>query len=155
MTRIPTSALLLGLAGLIPFLWGASSSATLLLAYMPITLPPAFTGPTLLSAYGTIILCFMAGVIWGFAAKAKTQAQTAWMPLGLALSTVPALWIFAFSSQPDSTRLIALALGFIGLLGLDAICTRKGLAPDWWLPLRLLLTAVVVFCLVIGFLLAP
>ncbi|GAB5446868.1 DUF3429 domain-containing protein [Gymnodinialimonas sp.] len=151
MTRIPTSALLLGLAGLIPFLWGASSSAGLLLAYMPLTLPPAFTGTAILTAYGTVILSFMAGVIWGFAAK----AQTAWMPLGLALSTLPALWIFFFSGQPDTTRLITLVVGFVGLLAIDIACARKGLAPEWWIPLRLLLTSVVVFCLVIGFLLAP
>lgn len=150
MTRIPTSALLLGLAGLIPFLWGASSSASLLLQYMPATLPTAFTGPSLLAAYGIIILSFMAGVIWGFVAK----AQNAWMPLGLALSTLPALWIFFFTGQPDSTCLIALIFGFIGLLALDLACTHLLLAPPWWLPLRLVLTGVVVFCLLIGFLFA-
>lgn len=151
MTRIPSSALLLGLAGLIPFLWGASSSANLLLNYMPVILPPAFTGTAVLTAYGTIILSFMAGVIWGFAAK----DQGAWMPVGLALSIVPALWIFFFTGQPDSTRIIALLIGFVGLLGIDWTCTRNGLAPGWWFPLRLLLTGVVVFCLLIGFLLAP
>lgn len=151
MTRIPTSALLLGLAGLIPFLWGASSSATLLLTYMPITLPPAFTGPAILTAYGTIILSFMAGVIWGFAAK----AQNAWMPLGLALSTLPALWIFFFTGQADGPLLLALITGFIALLALDVVCARSNLAPDWWLPLRLLLTTIVVFCLLIGFLFLP
>lgn len=150
MTRIPSSALVLGLAGLIPFLWGASSSASLLLEYMPIALPPAFIGTALLTAYGTIILSFMAGVIWGFAAK----AETSWMPIGLVLSVVPALWIFAFSGQPESTQLIALIVGFTGLLVIDQACARMDLAPDWWWPLRLLLTGVVVFCLLIGFLLA-
>lgn len=151
MIRIPTPALLLGLAGLLPFLWGAASSAGLLLEYMPLSLPGAFTGSAVLTGYGTIILSFMAGVIWGFAAKARSS----WMPLGLALSTVPALWIFFFSGQPDGARMMALIAGFIGLLALDWACTRKGLAPEWWLPLRLLLTGVVVFCLIIGFLLAP
>ncbi|OAN78875.1 hypothetical protein A8B78_00465 [Jannaschia sp. EhC01] len=151
MTRIPTSALLLGLAGLIPFLWGASSSAGLLLDYMPLSLPPALTGGAVLTAYGTIILSFMAGVIWGFAAK----AQTSWMPVGLALSTLPALWIFFFTGQPESTRIIALIAGFVGLLTIDVDCARRGLAPDWWVPLRLFLTGVVVFCLLIGFLLGP
>lgn len=151
MTRIPTSALLLGLAGLIPFLWGAASSASLLLAYMPISLPPAFTSAAILTAYGTIILSFMAGVIWGFAAKGLGP----WMPAGLAFSTVPAVWIFFFTGQPDSIQLIALILGFIGLLALDRACVQRNLAPEWWLPLRLLLTGVVVFCLAIGFLFAP
>lgn len=151
MTRIPTSALLLGLAGLIPFLWGAASSASLLLPYMPVALPPAFTGAPLLAAYGTIILSFMAGVIWGFAAKATGPA----MPMGLILSVLPALWIFFFSGQSDSATLMALTFGFIALLAIDYVCARNGLAPYWWLPLRLLLTCVVVFCLAIGFLLIP
>lgn len=77
------------------------------------------------------------------------------MPLGLALSTVPALWIFFFTGQPHSTQLVVLGAGFIGLLALDVACVRKGLAPGWWLALRLLLTGVVVFCLLIGFLLIP
>lgn len=151
MTRIPTSALLLGLAGLIPFLWGASSSASLLLDYMPIALPAAFTGPAVLLSYGTIILSFMAGVIWGFAAKAGGR----WMPLWLALSVIPPLWIFFFTAQPGPTGLLALIAGFFSLLIVDYACTRAGLAPAWWMPLRLLLTGVVAFCLTIGFLLHP
>ncbi len=151
MTRIPTSALILSLAGLIPFAWGASSSVSLLLEYMPVPpLPAAFIGPALLITYGTIILCFMAGVIWGFAAKAGGT----WMPTGLALSVIPPLWILAFSAQPDSTKLLALAAGFIGLLAIDYASIRAGFAPPWWLALRLLLTGVVVFCLAIGFLFA-
>lgn len=151
MTRIPSSALLLGLAGLLPFLWGASSSASLLLEYMPVpALPPAFIGPSLLVSYGTIILCFMAGVIWGFAVK----AEGSWMHTGLALSVIPALWILSFTAQPDPIKLLALIVGFIGLLGIDYACVRAQIAPPWWMALRLLLTGVVVFCLLIGFLFA-
>lgn len=151
MTRIPSSALLLGLAGLIPFLWGASSSVSLLLEYMPVpTLPPAFTSTTLLVNYGTVVLCFMAGVIWGFAANVDGPL----MPSGLALSVIPALWIFVFSAQPDAVKLLALIGGFCGLLIIDYACVHLELAPPWWISLRLLLTGVVVFCLTIGFLFA-
>lgn len=152
MTRIPTSALVLGLVGLMPFAWGASSSVSLLLEYMPVPpLPAAFIGSALLVTYGTIILCFLAGVIWGFAAKEGGS----WMSTGLALSILPALWIFAFTVQPDSTKLLALIAGFTGLLVIDYACTRAGIAPEWWMSLRLLLTGVVVFCLSIGFLFVP
>ena len=117
------------------------------------TLPllPALVGVALLSTYGTIILSFMAGVIWGFAAK----ADGSWMPIGLLLSVLPALWIFAFTTQPETTQLLALIAGFVGLLGIDFVCTRRAQAPDWWMTLRLILTSVVVFCLTIGFLFAP
>ena len=35
-------------------------------------------------------------------------------------------------------------IGFIGLLVLDWYFWRMGAAPDWWMQLRILLTAIVV-----------
>jgi hypothetical protein len=43
-----------------------------------------------------------------------------------------------------ATSLIA---GFAGLLALDWLFARQGLAPAWWMPLRMLLTAIVIVCL--------
>jgi hypothetical protein len=40
-----------------------------------------------------------------------------------------------------------LMTGFVGLLGLDWMFWRQGLAPLWWMHLRVLLTVVVVVCL--------
>ncbi len=152
MTRIPLSALILGLAGLIPFLWGGASAVPLLLDYLPpMPFGPALVGVPLLAAYGMVILCFMSGVIWGFAAKSGGP----WMPIGLCLSVLPALWIFFFTGQAHSSQILALIAGFIALLAIDYACVRRGMAPAWWLPLRLILTSVVVFCLAIGFLFAP
>jgi hypothetical protein len=152
MSRIPSPALVLGLAGLIPFLWGGATSVPLLHDMLrPLALPASFVGVPLLAAYGTIILSFMAGVIWGFVSREGGP----WMASGLALSVLPALWIFAFTDQPDRTQLAALIAGFCGLLAIDYLCARRKLAPDWWVPLRLMLTAVVVFCLFIGFLFTP
>ena len=45
-----------------------------------------------------------------------------------------------------------LIFGFAGLLLLDLQFARWGLAPGWWMPLRLLLSAVVIACLAIGIL---
>jgi hypothetical protein len=147
MSRIPTSALLLGLAGLIPFLWGAASSAWIVTGYLPVPdIILLYSGVPVLLHYGTIILCFMAGVIWGFAAKDGGP----WMPFGLTLSVLPALLMFFAFSLPPLTQMFALILGFTGLLAVDWTCARKGLAPEWWMSLRLILTSVVVFCLGIG-----
>lgn len=152
MKRIPPSALVLGLAGLLPFLWGGATAVPLLLDYAPaLPILPTLTGTALLAAYGTIILGFMAGVIWGFAARDGGP----FMPAGLVLSVLPPLWIFFFSAQPDGTQLLALIAGFTGLLAIDHTCARRGLAPEWWMPLRLILTSVVVFCLAIGAAFAP
>ncbi|WP_224816948.1 DUF3429 domain-containing protein [Hasllibacter sp. MH4015] len=147
MARIPTSALILGLAGLIPFLWGAATSVGIAVQYLPLPdIILVYSGAPMLLAYGTVILSFMSGVIWGFAAKDGGP----WMPIGLTLSVLPALLIFFAFNLPALTQFIALILGFSGLLLIDWTCQRKGLAPDWWMSLRGMLTSIVLFCLVIG-----
>ncbi|MCX6023659.1 MAG: DUF3429 domain-containing protein, partial [Chloroflexi bacterium] len=60
-TSIPGAALLLGLAGLIPFLGGAAA----LWAMLPGVAPER--GLQLIIAYGAIILSFLGGIRWGTA----------------------------------------------------------------------------------------
>jgi hypothetical protein len=94
-------------------------------------------------AYGIVILSFMSGVLWGFATRATgTSAAT-----GYALSVIPALWAFFMVGGGYVTAAMNLIFGFVGLLLLDWTFWRQGLAPDWWMRLRLILTAVVVLCL--------
>jgi hypothetical protein len=144
MTPIPRSALLLGLAGLIPFLWGAASQLVPALAdWGTAVLGPRFVGPYVSLSYGTVILSFMAGVLWGFATRAEGAVATS----GYVLSVLPALWAFFFVGGGPVSAAIWLAAGFAGLLGLDALFWRQGLAPDWWMRLRLMLTAGVLLCL--------
>ena len=144
MNAIPRSALLLGLAGLIPFLWGA------LTLYVPaaydwgqMTLGGRFIGPYVQLFYGAVILSFMSGVLWGFATKATGATATA----GYALSVIPALWAFFMTGGGPTTAGVNLITGFLGLLLLDWHFWRLGLAPRWWMHLRVLLTAIVVISL--------
>lgn len=150
MKSIPKSALWLGLAGLIPFLVGAVVSLGGEIQ-APEGRYPAFIprdGLTLMASYGVVILSFMSGVLWGFAAKSRTNQ----LALYLALSVVPALYCFFYVAwgAPLDERLVNLIIGFVGLLVLDYIYARNGLAPDWWMTLRVLLTTIVVACLAIG-----
>ena len=70
MMQIPRAPLLLGLAGLIPFIWGAMTILFPDLAiWGQMTLGGRFIGPYIQLFYGAIILAFMSGVLWGFAAK--------------------------------------------------------------------------------------
>lgn len=133
MTQIPRAALLLGLAGLIPFL--ATAGADLL------QLPTPVRGweDRIAVQYGIVILCFMSGVLWGFATKTSGKAAV----LGYCLSVLPALWAFFTTFGPTPQSLIALMLGFAALLGFDWHFWRTGLAPAWWMRLRLILTSVV------------
>lgn len=146
MPPIPRSALLLGLAGLVPFLWGAASQLLPALGdWGQQVLGPRFVGPYVSLAYGTVILSFMSGVLWGFA----TRASGAEAALGYALSVIPALWAFLFIGGGPVSAAIYLAAGFVALLGLDWVFWRQGLAPDWWMRLRLMLSAVVLPCLAV------
>ena len=66
---IPRAPLTLGLAGLIPFYWGALTSvAPGLAVWGTEMLGPRFVGPYVQVFYGAVILSFMSGVLWGFAA---------------------------------------------------------------------------------------
>ncbi len=139
---IPTPALTIGLLGLIPFLLGLAQ----IFGYDLI--PPAIrnadqmtlpnTGAGLMLGYGKIILAFMGGALWGFAASRAT-----W--LLLTLSVLPALWAFLVVGGD----LVMLAFGFLGCLAIDFLYAQFGVTPKWWIRLRVMLTSVVVICLLI------
>ena len=147
MIRIPPAALLLGIAGLVPFVW----AALLVMQLFDVSnspLPPVLKGDghLIMIRYGGIILTFMAGVLFGFAAQANgMQAFAAY-----ALSVSPALWWFFMPGTGVTSALTNLTTGFLGLLLLDYAFYRWGLAPPWWMILRTQLTVVVVPCLCIG-----
>jgi Protein of unknown function (DUF3429) len=146
MTSIPRSALVLGLAGLIPFLWSAATHLSVPLAsWAGGWMLPMYLGGYVGLTYGTIILSFMSGVLWGFATKAEPGRAGPFY----ALSVIPALWVFLMVTDASPEARIYLIAGFAGLLALDWTFWRQGLAPDWWMRLRGLLTAVVIVCLAI------
>jgi hypothetical protein len=137
---IPRTALWLGLAGLIPFL------ACVLTGFPG---GPAFVRgweDLIMLRYGIVILSFMSGVLWGFATKASGRAAA----MGYALSVIPALWAFFSTMGGVSQGLAALMVGFAGLLGLDWWFWRLGVAPAWWMRLRLILTSGVLASLALG-----
>ncbi|MFP4304705.1 MAG: DUF3429 family protein, partial [Rhodosalinus sp.] len=67
LSDVPRAPLLLGLAGLIPFVWGAATVLDpSLQAWGQRALGPRFVGPYVSLFYGAVILSFMSGVLWGF-----------------------------------------------------------------------------------------
>jgi len=141
MNQIPKSALLLGLAGLIPFLWGALTALLPELGQWALmTWGGRFTAPFVQLSYGSIILAFMSGVLWGFSTNATGRTATA----GYVLSVIPALWAFFMIGGGPTAAAMNLIVGFLGLLMLDWHFWKLGLAPHWWMHLRGLLTAIVV-----------
>ncbi|WP_342665323.1 DUF3429 domain-containing protein [Roseicyclus elongatus] len=115
-----------------------------------VILPPRLNGPVLLQVYGLTILSFMAGVIWGFATRFDGPTAN----LFYALSVLPPIWGFLTASGATQPALWTLIVGFVVLLPIDWSAHRAKVAPEWWMSLRLLLTAVVVICLGLGAVLA-
>lgn len=145
---IPRAALALGLLGLLPFGFGALLSLSpgpFIDAGRFAYVLDGLSGPRLLVRYGIVILCFMSGVLWGFAARSEPQRPLAYM-----LSVLPALWVFFLVGPDTRAALASLLTGFVLLLVFDLQFRTWGLAPDWWMRLRVLLTAVVAVCLGIG-----
>jgi len=145
--RIPAAALLLTIGGLAPFLFGAIMTLELFSDRIGQDLRLNIgDGRLMMVRYGTIILCFMSGVLWGFATKAQGMQAA----MGYALSVIPALWVFLFPGASADEALINLMMGFAGVLLLDFAFARWALAPPWWVTLRVPVTVVVLICLAIG-----
>ena len=110
MKKIPNSALILGLSGLIPFFWGVATPYDFVSENLKLTgLSDEYTGSNVNLIYGTIILAFMSGVLWGFAANVVDKKR----PVGFILSVLPALWaLFTFNGLLMNP-FMSLIIGFL------------------------------------------
>lgn len=143
---IPRAPLLLGLLGLVPFLWGGATLYSGGLAEWGVrTLGTRFVAPFVLLSWGQILLAFMSGVLWGFSTKMHgSRAAT-----GYVLSVIPALWAFVMVGAGPVSSAIHLIAGFVGLAALNWSFWRQNLAPEWWMRFSLIQTVIAVVCLAI------
>ena len=138
--RVPPPAAWLGAAGLLPF----AALALVLLVGHDVHAGPVREG---LAGYGAVILSFLGGCRWGFAA-AGLGGGPGWA--GLGLSVIPALFAWPVLYLADPARLVLLAAGFAVQLLADILLTRRGGAPAWWPRLRWPLSAGAVAALLAG-----
>ncbi|WP_353473709.1 DUF3429 domain-containing protein [Salipiger sp. H15] len=144
MSSVPRAPLFLAFLGLLPFLWSVATRYNAALYDWSIAhLGSRFVAPYLQLSYGTVILAFMSGVLWGFA----TKAGGAKAAVAYALSVLPALWAFVMVGGGPVAAATNLVFGFLGLLLLDAAFQLWNLAPRWWLGLRVPVTVIAVACL--------
>lgn len=140
---VPRPALLLGVAGLIPFAAGA----------LAVTLLPDHRelAARLLLAYGATILAFLGGVHWGLAMAAGGRDRTADPPAAgrLALSVLPQLiaWSAFFWPNP-ATGMFILVIGIAATLLAEQRGARARLIPEWYLRLRSFLSYGALACLI-------
>ena len=145
--KIPTGALILGLSGVLPFAWGAVTLLSEEAFNFGIeNFGARFVGPLIQLSYGVIILCFMSGVLWGFATKMDEKNGS----LGYILSVLPALWAFLSMGRGPISDTISLIVGFIAVLLIDRHFYLLKLTPLWWMNLRIPLTFLVISLLALG-----
>jgi len=141
LSAVPRAALVLGFAGLIPFIAGA-------VAGFVVGYPNVILIVNLQMTYAALILSFMGAVHWGLA-MAQDDAGN-WRRLGL--SVLPALLGWLALMVPNGLGLLLLALGFAGVFFADLRSVKGGRAPAWYPALRKPLTAIVLACLAASYL---
>jgi hypothetical protein len=136
-----TLAYIFGFAGTLPFLWGAITQ----FAHLPV--PEHLAGAQLQITYGIIIFAYMCGTHWNFAA----QTQTGENPLSYIYAVTPTLLLFAVMTFAPQLSHLSLIIGFPMLLLVDHYFANLSVTPIWWMNLRLWLTTIVFFSLLITY----
>lgn len=145
MRHVPLTALLLGAAGLLPFLGCA------LVATMPLG-EWSRLGLLGLLAYAAVILAFLGGVHWGFALPPEPAQTPEARRARLTLGVLPSLigWIglvVTFIGLP-LIGLLVMILGFAATTLTESRARRAGLMPPGYMGLRWVLSVIVIACLV-------
>lgn len=90
--------------------------------------------------YGLVILTFMAGTLWGQVVNLSTKVKR----IALASNAITLAAWFAFLLADTAVVLIIIALGFVALYLLEFFVISHTKRPDYYLGLRLKVTALVV-----------
>ncbi|MBZ2169677.1 MULTISPECIES: DUF3429 domain-containing protein [Marinobacter] len=137
MISVSRIAVLVGLAGLVPFLAGVLS----------LYLLPQYHGSILywFYLYSAGILAFMAGVYWPIAMQLGDRTYPQSPVVTIVLSQVFFLTAGLGLIPPVGAQVFIYTAAFVGLCLVD-VKWMKSFWPSWYLRLRLLLTSVVVVC---------
>lgn len=138
-SSIPGMALLLGLAGLIPFAAGA------LALWAPLPVLDATLGLRLVIGYGALILSFLGGIRWGTAIGPYAASRQGGEFAASVLGSLAGLAALFLPSVPALTLLIA---GFLMQALWDVTSVESGRLPAWFGRLRMMLTAGAVVSLI-------
>lgn len=138
---IPQPALILGLAGLIPFV--VAAIATLL----PDAGVSSAWATNSLGAYGAVILSFLGGVKWGVLLNDKAGLKL-WRPI--ILSVIPSLIAWVALLLPAIAMLSIIAAAMVWQYFLDTKSVNQKKLPEWYGRLRTILTTGAVLSLLAG-----
>ncbi|GJE59477.1 DUF3429 domain-containing protein [Methylobacterium trifolii] len=133
LNPVPISAVVLGVAGLIPFLGFAALAVTGSDGGIG---GFGFSPRTMLSAYGAVVASFLGGIRWG-AAAARNGGNGDYL-----VAIIPSLvaWAALAAPAPWDLRVLGVLVLAWGLIDQDL--PRRGLVPRWLGRLRLVLSGV-------------
>lgn len=131
VARIPVAALVLGLAGVIPFVAGAIAQ------WVPVPRISAQLGLTLVVVYGAIILSFLGGIRWGTAIGPFDGRRQGIEFGGSVLGSLVGLAAIFMAPVGGLTVLIS---AFLLQALWDVISVEAGRLPQWFGRLRMILT---------------
>ena len=134
--------MLLGVAGLLPPL--IAIVGEVLLHSSSDREPSAFMLATPAIGYAAIILSFLGGTWWGMAAvDPAASRRRRWLVLAVTPSLVAAgAFLSGWVAPLPWGAAIVVALGLVTSLLGDRALVRAGLAPAWWMRLRMPLSIV-------------
>ena len=104
----------------------------------------------LLYFYGVIILSFLGAPHWGYVLGKLNNFPIRKASLRLILGIIPSLVGFFSIFFDDLGRLLTIALGFLFAYIVDSVFFEEKGIPEWYLPLRMRLTFIVVSCFMIS-----
>lgn len=137
---IPRPPLVIGFAGLIPFVYGA------LAAQIPDIASDYAPPLMIMEFFGPLLFAFLSGTFWGFVCgSSRVAGRAGWRWLILAAAPAFALFIAQIIAPGDIMDL--LLFGFPALLVIDFIFWRAKMAPRWWMTFRIMLTVLCTICL--------
>ncbi len=129
LNAVPVPAKLLGLGGLIPFVGLAVASWS----GIPWLQSEAIG---LQMGYGAVILTFLGGVHWGRSLSPDQQINWARMIWSVLPSLIAWIALRMYPMTGLSVLIAAFAIAFF----VDRQAVRDGFFPEWYLPLRRILT---------------
>jgi len=127
----PTVPRLLGIAGLLP---------QLIAGYVLLenNSDSRLTALSMAYAYAALIFSFLGGLWWGLAAAASKPPAWLWYAAVLpSLIALGSAWPWATGQPWPGPSMIVLGVALIGSLAVDWQLQRTGIAPGWWLGLRI------------------
>lgn len=126
MLRLPLAVAALGWAGLLPAL-----AATIAVIAGPVEWREVAAAAG--ASYAALILSFLGGSWWGLAAASRAAPPR---EAALAVAVLPSLAGWMALMLDRGAGLMLLGLLFVAVLPGDSWLARAGLAPAWWLRLR-------------------